>query len=167
MPITRLTAHVLFAGLLATATAAATTRTRAQEPPCATTMAVPGASFHRLDGRARHAYVWIDDIQTRFFVNYRPFDLFVLVGRTIPPFQAESGRLDRAGFERIAKASYNTRQFGPLRVDPDTVADDSATLRFSAGGRPFTLSVLSVSSGRRDGWTARLRLCWPDGAYRE
>lgn len=160
MPPGRATTALAVAAVLAAT--AAQTHLPAQEPPCTGSFTVPEQSFQRLDDRAPNSYVWIGDIETRFFVSYRPFDMYVLVGETISPFQARSGRLDQKAFDRIAETAYNTRRFGPSRVTPDGVEKRSATLAFTARDRRFTLSVVSVDTGGRRGASAQMRLCWPE-----
>jgi hypothetical protein len=117
---------------------------------------VPQKSFKRLD--ARNAYVWVDDIESNFRRGYAPFQMAVVVGTAYPPFRAETGRLERAGFDRLINGAYGvTRSNGT--VSEAAVRSGGAAVSFTSAKQRFVLRVVSVntSAGGEDAVT--LKLC--------
>ena len=97
-------------------------------------------SFREL---TKNAYVWVDDIESRFPTGYKPFELVVVVGGAYPPFGTREGKLERAAFERLMKtARLAARQ--PLRVSPEAVAR-GLEMAFQSGQTRYRLRVVKVS----------------------
>ena len=147
---------LIVVGTLGAASAPAAGQSRKAER-CSKQVSVSEQSFQQLENPARHAYVWVGEIRSSLFGNYDPFDVYVLVGQTFPPFQAPSGRLDRASLDRIVGAAYNTDRFGPLRVTADLIGANRAQLPFKSADRPFTLKVVSVNARAA---ATELQICW-------
>lgn len=129
------------------------------KPPCSD-VRVMEQSFQQLPNPSRNAYVWVDDIDSRILGGYHPFQVYVLMGGTYSPFQAKSGRLDRATFERLSKSTYNGTVIGPLTVTADSVQAGKAVLKFTSGGYTCVLKILSVTSRLFNGDALQLQMCW-------
>lgn len=146
------TAFVLAAGIGAAAVAGAA---GSAAETCGNPFRVAQKAFKRLD--ARNAYVWVDDIESNVRRGYAPFQMVVVVGRAFPPFRAETGRLDRKGFDKLMSGAY-----GMTRTNA-TVSEASvksgAAVSFTTANQRFFLRVVSVnpSSGGEDAVT--LKLC--------
>lgn len=113
--------------------------------------------FQRLTDQAKpwdpvlvNAFAWVDNIDSRFFGGYAPFDIYVLVGRIYPPFSTTTGRFPRDAFMRLSdsKADLNNARTGPLRVPSTFRGDNRPTLAFSVGKSRFLLRVVRVQTDR-------------------
>ena len=109
-------------------------------------------SFARLDGLGvKFAFVWVDDIQSKFVGGYDPFDVFVVTGRIYSPFEMSSGKLERPAFERLSRPSRNIERFGPPSVPSSFPRDRPPALRFTSGGAAYELRVSAVQPARFGG----------------
>ena len=140
--------------------ASAAGQTPRAQNTCSAEVRVMEKSFQQLPAPARNAYVWADDINSRIFGGYNPFPVYVLVGGTYSPFQAPSGKLDRASFEKVAQATYGARRYGPIAVSPASVQNGSALLTFTSGTLRISMKVLSVTSKFVSGDSMQVKLCW-------
>ena len=116
-------------------------------------------SFQLLPSPSKYAYVWVDDIDSRLFGGYFPFPVYLLVGSAYSPFQAQTGRLDRATFEKLSQSTYNAKRVGPLFVSAANVQDGTAVLTFTSGNVTFLVKVLSVTSKLITGDSLQIQLC--------
>jgi hypothetical protein len=122
---------------------------------CSAPFRVAQKSFKRLD--ARNAYVWVDDIESNYRRGYAPFQIAVVVGSAYPPFRAETGRLERAAFDRLVNAAYGvTRTNGTVS---EAAVKNGVAVPFTSAKERFVLRVVSVntSAGGEDALT--LKLC--------
>lgn len=109
-------------------------------------------SFARIDGLGvKFAFVWIDDIRSKFVGGYDPFDLFVVTGRIYSPFEMATGKLERPAFERLSRPSRNIERFGPFTVPSGFPRDRPPAFRFTSGGADYVLRVVSVQPARFGG----------------
>jgi hypothetical protein len=129
---------------------------------------VPNKSFLRLSDPAKpwrpalnNAYVWVDNIDSRFFGGHKPFAVYVLVGKIYPPFSSDRGRLTREGFLRFSDPKdVNNTRFGPFTV-PDKWKDDPV-FEFTVGRDRFSLHVVRVRTQfGGDNERLELKLCIP------
>jgi hypothetical protein len=94
--MTRLRSASLIALIFSITGADAEAQTRCPE------LIVEQKSFKQL---TRNAYVWVDDIESRFPSGYQSFELVVVVGGAYPPFGTREGRLERGSFDRLMKTA--------------------------------------------------------------
>ena len=129
--------RVLFASLIALvlgiAPANGEAQTRCPE------FAVMQKSFKEL---TRNAYVWVDDIESRFPSGYKAFELVVVVGGAYPPFGTREGRLERGSFDRLMKTARLADRKS-LVVSADAVAR-GAELIFQSNQTRYRLRVVKV-----------------------
>ena len=134
---------VVYAVVLA-ATALAGVELQRSRDECLPPRDLAQKSFARIDGLdVKFAFVWVDDIQSKFVGGYDPFDVFVVTGRIYSPFEMASGKLERPAFERLSRPSRNIERFGPF--PPAALPRDRpAAFRFDSGGAPYELRVTAV-----------------------
>jgi len=145
----RLSFGILLAGILSTAAPNAVV----QQGNCPQ-FTVPQKSFRHVVDRV---YVWVDDIESKFPVGYKPFELVVVIGGAYAPFGTQQGSLERAPFERLMKtARLNDRK--PLRVSADEVAR-GAELSFQSNQRQYRLRVVKVDPSYTGVDKVILQLC--------
>jgi hypothetical protein len=109
-------------------------------------------SFARLDGLGvKFAFVWVDDIRSKFVGGYDPFDVFVVTGRIYSPFEMATGKLERPAFERLSRPGRNIERFGPLSVPSSFPRGRPPALRFTSGGAAYELRVRAVQPARFGG----------------
>lgn len=133
--------------------AAAAGATTAQQ--CAAAFRIPHRSFRSLD--ARNSAVWIDAIDSIKQRPYVPFQIAVVVGSAYPPFKADSGRLDRVGFESLMRSAYGVTRANTM-VSDAALKKAPVVVSFTSGKQPFSLKVLSVTAGKGDS-VVTLQLC--------
>lgn len=138
------------AGLMALALAAQPSAQRTGN--CLAARDLPQKTFLRLDGLdLKFAFVWVDDIQSKFVGGYDPFDLFVVVGRVYSPFEMSSGKLERGAFERLSRPGRNLERFGPLTVPASFAPREPPTLRFTSGSDRYQVRAIGVKPARFGG----------------
>jgi hypothetical protein len=109
-----------------------------------------------------NAYVWVDNIDSKLFGGYDPFDVYVLVGRIYPPFSTNIGKLSSGGFLRLSdpKKDVNNDLTGPLRVPAALKGELKLAPTFSVGKSRFSLRAVRVTLQRvGDNERIELRVC--------
>ena len=127
---------------------------RAAAEACGAPFRVGQKTFKRLD--ARNTYVWVDDIQSNLRGGYSPFQIAVVVGSAYPPFRADTGRLERAAFDRLVGGAYGmTRSNGTVS---EAAMRAGAAVSFESARQKYVLRVVSVntSAGGEDAVTVKL-----------
>lgn len=142
---------VVYAVVLA-ATALAGVELQRSRDECMPPRDLAQKSFARIDGLdLKFAFVWADDIQSKFVGGYDPFDVFVVTGRIYSPFEMSSGKLERPAFERLSRPSRNIERFGPFSVPTALPRDRPAAFGFESGGARYELRVTAVRPARFGG----------------
>lgn len=143
-----------FAALIAGILSAAAPGAALQPRNCSPQFTVPQKSFKHL---VNNAYVWVDDIESRFPVGYKPFDLVVVIGGAHAPFGTREGKLERDSFERLMKTARLADR-KTLRVSTNEVAR-GAELLFQDNGKNYRLRVVKVDPSYAGADKAILQLC--------
>jgi hypothetical protein len=115
---------------------------------------VPQKSFRHLVDRA---YVWVDDIESKFAGGYRPFELVVVIGGAYAPFGTQEGRLERDPFERLMKTARLADRKS-LRVSADEIKR-GVELSFQSNQRQYRLKVVAVDPSYAGVDKAIVQLC--------
>jgi hypothetical protein len=133
------------------------------------TFDVLNKTFQRLSAPAKpwnaslaNAFVWVDNINSRIFGGYEPFDVYILVGRIYPPFSSNNGRLTRDAFLRLsdAKKDLNNNRTGPIRVPATFTGEQRLAPAFAIGkGRFFLRAVRMQLQRMGDNERIVLRVC--------
>jgi hypothetical protein len=144
----RLPVASLIAAILTIAAATAEAQTRCPQ------FTVVQKSFREL---ARNAYVWVDDIESRFPSGYRSFELVVVVGGAYPPFGTREGRLERGSFERLMK-SARLADRKSLQVSAESIRR-GAEVAFQSSQTKYRLRVVSVEPSYLGDDKVILQLC--------
>jgi hypothetical protein len=113
---------------------------------------LPQKSFARIDGLGlKFAFVWVDDIQSRFVGGYDPFDVFVVTGKIYSPFEMATGKLERGAFDRLTKPGRNIDRFGPVSVPTTFPKGQPPTLRFATASGKYQVRLMAVKPARFGG----------------
>jgi hypothetical protein len=133
------------------------------------TLDVLNKTFQRLSTPAKpwnaalvNAYVWADNIDSKFFGGYEPFDVYVIAGRIYPPFSSNTGRLTRDAFLRLSdsKKDLNNDRTGPIRVPSALKGEQRLLPAFGIGKSRFFLRAVKVQLQRMgDNERVTLRVC--------
>jgi hypothetical protein len=150
-------ALLLFLGLAGSATVAA--------EMCGKSFLVTQRTFQQLsvsdpsERALEMAFVWVDDIASGFFGQYKPFELYVVVGRAYKPFGSTSGKLKRQAFLNLSdKQSVNNDRF---RLTVPASLKGTARLKFFVNRRPFELEVVRVRPVTIGDDSVEFRVCRP------
>lgn len=128
-------------------------RQQAQQQTRCPEFAVLQKSFKEL---TKNAYVWVDDIESKFS-GYNPFELVVVVGGAYPPFGTREGRLERASFERLMKGARLADRKS-LKVSADGVKR-GAEVAFQSNQTRYRLRVVRVDPAYFGDDKVTLQLC--------
>ncbi len=114
---------------------------------CSKPFEVPDRTYYRLSiawpaqAGLTNSFVWVEDITSRLFGGYRPFDVYVIVGKNYAPFSQSSGRLNRRDFNIINGKSANN-EFTQWRIDSSKLVPRP----FTAGSVKYLLTVVDVDN---------------------
>jgi hypothetical protein len=151
------------AGLLAMALAVPGSSQQAvqQRSTCLPARDLAQKMFLRLDGfDLKFTFVWVDDIRSKFVGGYYPFEVYVVTGRVYTPFEMQSGKLERAAFQRLSRPSRNIERFGPLTVPPQFSPSQPPALNFVSGTARYQVRVVGVKPSRFGGEdTVTIQVC--------
>jgi hypothetical protein len=123
---------------------------------CSPPLRVQNKSFQQLGPPSKFAYVWVDDIGSKLFGGFDPFDIFVVTGTAYSPFQAVRGPMERGALMKLT-SNYNARRSEPLRVTPQNVPN--ARLPFTDLNGRFYLKVLQVEPSTLGKDVVTVQLC--------
>jgi hypothetical protein len=113
---------------------------------CSSQFEVPDRTYYQLAQAfpgypdLANAFVWLDDINSRLFGGYRPFDVFVIVGKNYPPFSASAGRLNRNDFDTIRGYKSANNRFTKWSIEPKKLGPGD----FIVGQKRYLLTVVEV-----------------------
>jgi hypothetical protein len=124
---------------------------------CGTALDVPNKSFQALGPPTRTSFVWVDDIASKLFGSYDPFEIYVVTGQVFPPFKATTGSLEREAFLRLTQGDYNARRTGPLRLSAKGLP---AELPFVEGKQSYRLRVTKVTASTFGSDLVTVQVCW-------
>lgn len=144
----RLPVASLIAAILGIAAASAEAQPRCPE------FAVQQKSFREL---TRNAFVWVDDIESRFPSGYKPFELVVVVGGAYPPFGTREGKLERGSFDRLMKTARLADRKS-LKVSAEGIAR-GAEVAFQSNQAKYRLRVIRVAPAYLGDDKVTLQLC--------
>ena len=139
---------ILIAAMLGIAVATADAQKKCPE------FAVLQKSFREL---ATNAFVWVDDIESRFPSGYKPFEIVVVVGGAYPPFGTREGRLERGPFDRLMKTARLADRKS-LKVSADSIAR-GAEVAFQSNQTKYRLRVVKVAPAYLGDDKVTLQLC--------
>jgi hypothetical protein len=146
--MTRVPFASLIAAILAIAAASIEAQSRCPE------FTVQQKSFREL---TKNAYVWVDDIGSRFPSGYQSFELVVVVGGAYPPFGTRQGKLERGSFERLMKTARLADRKS-LQVSADSIAR-GAEVAFQSNRTQYRLRVVKVEPAYLGDDKVVLQLC--------
>ena len=130
--------RLLVASLVAVVFSMGAAAVEAQKTRCPE-FAVVQKSFKEL---TKNAYVWVDDIESRFPSGYKAFELVVVVGGAYPPFGTREGRLERGSFDRLMKTARLADRKS-LQVSADSISR-GAEVAFQSNQTKYRLRVVRV-----------------------